>query len=102
MRHWGEKRNSLYYLNDFSSLGKRANENVDDFNRRFNKLYNNIPADIKPSQPASKVTYVGAFDVDFVMTLRERRSSTLLVMQEYEIDIEVNMMASRNMKQKQD
>jgi hypothetical protein len=50
------------------------------FNRIFNKLYNNIPRDINPSQPATKVTYVGAFDVDFAMVLRERRSPTLLVM----------------------
>jgi hypothetical protein len=100
MRQWGEKRDSLYYLNEFGSLKKRANEIVDDFNRRFNKLYNKIPADIKPSQPTTKVTYVGAFDVDFSMTLRERRSPTLLVMQEDAIDIEGNMIASGKMKQK--
>jgi hypothetical protein len=94
MRQWGEKRDSLYYLNEFGSLKKKSNEIVDDFNRRFNKIYNKILANINPSQPTTKVTYVGAFDVDFSMTLRERRSQTLLVMQEDEIDIEGNMIAS--------
>ena len=85
---------NLYYLNEFVSLKKRANEIVDDFNMRFNKLYNKIPANKNTSQPTTKVTYVGAFDVDFAMTLRERRSQTLLVMQEDAIDIEGNMIAS--------
>jgi hypothetical protein len=90
----------LYYLNEFGSLKKRANEIVDDFNRRFNKIYNKIPKDIKPSQPTIKVIYVGAFDVDFSMVLRERRSPNFLVMQEDAIDIEGNMIASGKMKKK--
>jgi hypothetical protein len=57
MRQWGEKWDKLYYLNEFVSLKKRANENVDDFNRRFNKLYNKIPVDIKPSQLARYQIY---------------------------------------------
>jgi hypothetical protein len=48
-----------------------------DFNIIFNKLYNKIPRDINPSQPTTKATYVGAFDVDFSMVLRERGSPTL-------------------------
>ena len=87
MRQLGEKRDSLYYLNEFGSLKKRANETVNDFNKRFNKLYNKVPTDINPSQPTTKVTYVGEFDVDFSMTLRERRSLTLLVMKEDAIDL---------------
>jgi hypothetical protein len=51
MRQWGDKKNNLYYLNEFGSLKKRANETVDNFNRRFNNLYNKILGDIKPSQP---------------------------------------------------
>jgi hypothetical protein len=87
-------------LIEFGSLKKRDNENVVDFNRRFNKLYNNNPRDIKPSQPAAKVTYVSAFDVEFSMVLRERRSPTLLIMQDDAIDIEGNMIASGKMKLK--
>jgi hypothetical protein len=102
MRQWSEKRDSLYYLNEFSSLKKRANETVVEFKRRFNNIYNNIPAGINPSQPTTKVTYTGAFDVYLSMTLRERRSLTLLVMQEDALDIEGNMIASCKMKQKKD
>jgi len=48
------------------------------------------------------VAYVGEFDAFFAMHLRERRSLTLVVMQEHAIDIEGNMIASSKMKQKQD
>jgi hypothetical protein len=102
MKQWGGKRDSLYYLTEFGSLKKRANEPVVDFNRIFNKLYNKIPRDINPSQQAAKVTYVGDFDVDFSMVLRERRAPTLLIMQDDAIDIEGNMIASGKMKQNLD
>ena len=93
MRQWREKRDSLYYLIEFGSLKKRDNEIVDDFNIIFNNLYNKISIDINPSQPTTKVTYVAAFNFDFSMVLRERRSPTLLVMQEDAIYIEGNMIA---------
>jgi hypothetical protein len=75
---------------------------VVDFNRRFNKLYNNIPREINPLQQATKVTYVGDFDADFSMALRERRAPNLLIMQDDAIDIEGNMIASGKMKQNSD
>jgi hypothetical protein len=81
MGQWGEKRDSIYYINEFSSLKKRGNETIYDLNIRFNKLYNNIPRDIKPSKLAAKVTYVKAFSSYFSMVLREMRSTTHLVKQ---------------------
>jgi hypothetical protein len=100
MRQWGEKRDHLYYLTKFGSLKKKATESVVEFNKRFNKLYNKILVDIKPSQAATKVTYVGAFEVDFSIMLRERRSPTLLIMQDDAIDIEGNMTTSGKIKSK--
>jgi hypothetical protein len=47
----------------------------------------------------TKVTYVGDFDVDFVMELREMRAPRLLIMHNDEIDIEGNIISSRKMKQ---
>jgi len=80
----------------------RVNEAIVEFYKRFNKLYNKIPKDIKPSQPTTKVTSTRAFDVDFSMVLRERRSPTLLVMQDDAIYVEENMISSWKMKQNMD
>jgi hypothetical protein len=41
----------------------------------------------------TKFTYVGVFDVDFSMEIRERRDTSLLIMQDDAIDIEGNMIA---------
>jgi hypothetical protein len=71
-----------------------------EFTQRFNKLYNKIPAEVKPSQPSAKETYAGAFDLDFALLLRERRSIDLPKMQDDAVEIESNMMASGKLKAK--
>ena len=53
-----------------------------EFILRFNKLYNKIPAAVKPSEPSAKVTFVGDFELDFSLLLRERRGATLNRMQD--------------------
>jgi hypothetical protein len=44
------------------------------------------------------VTFTGAFEPDFALLLRERRSSTLTRMQDNAIEIESNMMESGKLK----
>jgi hypothetical protein len=100
LRQWGEKKDHLYYLTEFGALRKRNSESVLEFTQRFNKLYHKIPAEVKPSQPAAKVTFAGAFEPDFALLLRERRSATLAGMQDDAIEIESNMMASGKLKSK--
>jgi hypothetical protein len=58
IRQWGERRDHLYYLTEFGALRKKNSESVLEFTQRFNKLYNKIPVEVKPSQPAAKVTFV--------------------------------------------
>ena len=50
---------------------------VMEFIQRFNKMYNKILAEVKPSQPTAKVTFAGDFEPDFSLLLRERRGATL-------------------------
>jgi hypothetical protein len=71
-----------------------------EFIQRFNKLYNKIPVEVKPSQPAAKVTFAGAFEPDFTLLLRERRGDTLTQMQDDVVEIECNMMAFDKLKTK--
>jgi hypothetical protein len=61
----GRKRDHQYYLTEFSSLKKKNGEFVLEFNKRFNKLYNRIPVDIRPSSTTTKVTYATAHDLIF-------------------------------------
>jgi hypothetical protein len=100
IRQWGERKDHLYYLTEFGALKKKNSESVLEFTQRFNKLYNKIPAEVKPSQPATKVTFASAFDPDFALLLRERRSLDLSKMQDDAVEIESNMMASGKLKAK--
>jgi hypothetical protein len=100
IRQWGERKDHLYYLTEFGALRKKNSESVLEFTQRFNKLYNKIPAEVKPSQPTVKVTFAGAFDPDFTLLLRERRSVDLTKMQDDALEIESNMMASGKLKAK--
>jgi hypothetical protein len=87
-------------LTEFVSLKKKTSETVMEFIQRFNKLYNKIMVEVKPSQPVAKVTFAGAFELDFPLLLRERRGATLTQMQDDAIEIESNMMASGKLKTK--
>jgi hypothetical protein len=100
LRQWGERKDHLDYLTEFGSLKKKGSETIMEFIQIFNKLYNKIPIKVKPSQPASKVTFGGAFEPDFALLLRERRGADLTRMQDDAMEIESNMMASGKLKTK--
>jgi hypothetical protein len=77
LKQWGERKDHLYYLTKFGSLKKKGSETIMEFIQRFNKLYNKIHVEVKPSQPATKVTFVRAFELNFALLLRERRGADL-------------------------
>jgi hypothetical protein len=85
---------------EFGALRKKTFESVLEFIQRFNKLYHKTPTEVKPLQPASKVTFAGAFEPDFALLLRERRYVDLTRMQNDAIEIKSNMMASDKLKAK--
>ena len=94
LRKWGEKKDHGHCLTEFNTLKKRHNEGVSEFIKRFNKLYLNLPADMKPHQTAAKVVFVAAFDSDFGFSLRERNSTTLDDAQTDALDLEANFAST--------
>jgi len=71
---------------------------VEEFTKRFNNLYHKIPATIQPIEIETMVAYSVAFELDFVVVLRERRSITLSLMQANAIALEGNLIAAENIK----
>ena len=67
---------------------------VAEFIKRFNKLYLNLPADMKPQQAAAKVVFIAAFDSDFGFSLRERMPVTLDDAQTDALELEANFAAT--------
>jgi hypothetical protein len=98
LKHWGERRDLLYYISEFGNLKREDGESVSDFIKRFNKMFGKIPAEIKPSDASAKITFSAAFDSEFCLILRERRSATLALMQDAALEVESNITTSQKLK----
>jgi ribonuclease HI len=77
-------------------------ESVSDFSKRFNKMYNKIPAEIKPSEASAQISYASAFDPDFCLVLRERRATSLAQMQDAAVEVESNILAADRLRNQAD
>jgi hypothetical protein len=73
-------------------LKRKEGEYVSNFSKRFNKMYNNIPIEINPSESSAKITYASTFDPDLCLLLRERRATTLAHMQDASVEVESNIL----------
>jgi hypothetical protein len=102
LRHWGDKKDFLYYITEFGSLKREEGESVSDFSKRFNKMYNKIPTEIKPTETSAKITYASAFDPEFCLLLRERRATSLAHMQDATLEVESNILAVDKLRSKAD
>ena len=71
---------------------------MQDFSTRFTRIYDSIPAHVKPPLGAAKLHYVDAFSSEFTLLLRERRYVSLTYMMDDAIEVEVNMSASNKIK----
>jgi hypothetical protein len=100
LRQWGDRKDYIYYMTEFGSLKKQEGESVSDFSKKFNKMYNKIPAEIKPSEAAAQISYASAFDPDFCLMLRERRATSLAQMQDAAIEVESNILAADRLRNK--
>jgi len=71
LKHWGDKKDLLYYHTEFGNLQRENGELLSDFNKRFNHMYNKILAKVKPITTSERLIYANPFDSDFCLLLRE-------------------------------
>jgi hypothetical protein len=65
-------------------------------------MYKNIPAEVKPTETSTKMTYASAFNPDFCLLLRERRATSLAHMQYASLEVESNILAADKLRGKYD
>jgi hypothetical protein len=102
LRLWGDKKEFMYYIIEFGSLRRKEGESISDFSKRFNKMYDKMLAEIKPTKSSAKITYASAFDPDFCLLLRERRDTSLDHMQDATLEVESNVLAVNRFRNKTD
>ena len=82
---------------------KRENgESVYNFTKIFNRMFNKIPVEIKPTDTLAKIIYANAFDFELYLLHRERRPASLSLMQDATLEVESNILASQKVKGKVD
>jgi len=92
---WEEKKNFVQVLTIYNQLKRGNDESIKNFSLRFNTIYNSLPTDCKPLEGMAKLHYAEAFDDEFALFLRERRSQTLAQMMSDAVEVEINMMSSK-------
>jgi len=102
LRQWGDRKDFMYYMTEFGYLKKMEGESVFDFSKIFNKMYNKIPTEIKPSEASAQISYAGAFDPYFCLLLRERRATSLAQIKDAAIEVESNILAANTLRNKAD
>jgi hypothetical protein len=65
-------------------------------------MYQKIPNDIRIVERLAKVTYANAFDDYFCFLLREIRSATLDDMKDSTLEVESNIIASKQLNKRSD
>jgi hypothetical protein len=102
LRQWGDMKDFMYYMIEFGSLRNLEGDSVSNFSKRFNKMYNKIPAKIKPSEASAMISYASAFGLDFCLLLREIRATSLAQMQDAAIEVESNVLEADRLRNKVD
>jgi transcriptional regulator NrdR family protein len=65
-------------------------------------MYNKIPTEIKPTKTSAKITYASAFEPEFYLLLRERRSTSLSHMKDATLEVESNVLVDDKLRGKYD
>ena len=90
---FGEKKEPRTQVASLTNI-KKENETMDEFNQRFTKLSNAIPATYKPPAPSILHYYIEALSGKMQYQIRDKEPTTLLWAQEMAIKIDLNMQSS--------
>jgi hypothetical protein len=100
INRWGDNKNPLQLLTQYNNMKKVPKEMMKEFSAHFMKVYNSIHGEVHPPPGAAQLQYDDSFDNEFVLFLREIRSTNLDMIMRNAFEVEVNMMASGKIKQR--
>ena len=74
LKQWGDRKDYMYYITKFGALKRKNGESLADFTKRFNKVYQKIPLEVKPLETTTMITFANAFDSKFELWLRDAKA----------------------------
>jgi hypothetical protein len=74
---WTTKKDNGMLVAQFNQIKKKENETVSEFDNRFDRLYSQIPTDLRPTDAVVHLLYMNAFDGKFCFILKDKKSHHL-------------------------
>jgi hypothetical protein len=72
-----KKDNGMKLVAQFNKIKKKENETVSEFDTKFDRLYNYILIDLRPTNVIVCLLYVNAFDGKFCFILKDNKPTSL-------------------------
>jgi hypothetical protein len=98
LKYWGEYKSLDSYLADFYALKREQDEALPVFNRRFYRVYHDMPSEVRPTETFAMIYYIMGLHSDLVLLLLERNSPSLTRLFEDAQEVEENICASRRIR----
>jgi ribonuclease HI len=94
-KRWGDQKEHRFQLAALTTIQKKENETVVEFNTKFNNLVKGLHRDIKPSDAAILIYYIDAFEGEMRYALRDKDPQDLQTAQRIAMRVEQNLLESR-------
>jgi hypothetical protein len=94
-KRWGDQKEHRFQLNALTTIRKKENETMVEFNTKFNNLVKSIHRDIKPTDAAILIHYIEAFEGEIRYALRDKDPQNLDEAQKIAIRVEQNLLEAR-------
>jgi len=99
---WVEKKDIRFLFNALTSIKRKENESIDNFNNRFDKILQYIPATQAPTTQTKLTYYLNTFQGMFSFLLNQTQATTLEDAKEntknldtnYEMSCKLDIMAT--------
>jgi len=102
LKYWGKYKSLDSYLADFYALRREQSQTLHIFNRKFNRMYHDMPLEIRPSEKVAMIHYVMCLHSKLALLLLERESSSLTQLFGDAQEVEENICASRWIRMQDD
>jgi hypothetical protein len=94
-KRWGDQKEHRFQLNALTTIKKKENETMLEFNTKFNNLVKGMHKDIKPKDAAILIHYIEAFEGEIRYALVDKEPQDLIAAQKIAIRVEQNLLEAR-------
>jgi hypothetical protein len=95
LKNWGEYKSLDSHLVDFYALKREQDEALHVLNRRFHRVYHDMPLEIRPTETFAIIRYIMGLHSKLALLLLEWKSPSLTQLFEDAQEVEENICASK-------